>query len=87
MRKLIAMLMCLAMLLSAVPGLAEDAAEDGVIRLDVYSQMANFSGIQQGWGATLLKDYAAKCADIVTMDKNPKLEGRNMSMFLSPKAK
>ena len=38
-------------------------------------------------GEQLLKDYAAKCADVATMDKNPKLEGRNMSMFLSPRAK
>ncbi|MGN1003004.1 MAG: translation initiation factor IF-3 [Oscillospiraceae bacterium] len=38
-------------------------------------------------GEQLLKDFAAKCADIANMDKNPKLEGRNMSMFLSPKAK
>ena len=38
-------------------------------------------------GEQLLKDFAAKCADVATMDKNPKLEGRNMSMFLSPKAK
>ena len=36
-------------------------------------------------GEQLLKDFAAKCADVATMDKNPKLEGRNMSMFLSPK--
>ena len=36
-------------------------------------------------GEQLLKDLAAKCADIATLDKNPKLEGRNMSMFLSPK--
>ena len=36
-------------------------------------------------GAELLKDFAAKCADIANMDKAPKLEGRNMSMFLSPK--
>ena len=36
-------------------------------------------------GAQLLKDFAAKCADIANMDKAPKLEGRNMSMFLSPK--
>ena len=36
-------------------------------------------------GAVLLKDYAAKCADIANMDKAPKLEGRNMFMFLSPK--
>ena len=36
-------------------------------------------------GEQLLKDFAAKCADIATLYKNPKLEGRNMSMFLSPK--
>lgn len=36
-------------------------------------------------GEQLLKDFAAKCSDIATLDKNPKLEGRNMSMFLSPK--
>ena len=36
-------------------------------------------------GATLLKDFAAQCAEIANMDKAPKLEGRNMSMFLSPK--
>ena len=33
-------------------------------------------------GAQLLKDFAAKCAEIANMDKAPKLEGRNMSMFL-----
>ena len=38
-------------------------------------------------GEQLLKDYAEQCAELATMDKNPKLEGRNMSMFLSPKAK
>ena len=38
-------------------------------------------------GEQLLKSYAEKCMDVATMDKNPKLEGRNMSMFLSPKAK
>jgi translation initiation factor IF-3 len=36
-------------------------------------------------GEELLKEFAARCADIATLDKNPKLEGRNMSMFLSPK--
>lgn len=36
-------------------------------------------------GEVLLKDYAAKCAEIANMDKPPKLEGRNMSMFMSPK--
>lgn len=38
-------------------------------------------------GEQLLKDFAAKCSDVASMDKNAKLEGRNMSMFLSPKAK
>jgi len=36
-------------------------------------------------GAVLLKDFANQCAEIASMDKAPKLEGRNMSMFLSPK--
>ena len=36
-------------------------------------------------GEELLKKFADACADIATMDKNPKLEGRHMSMFLSPK--
>ena len=38
-------------------------------------------------GEQLLKDFAEQCAALATMDKNPKLEGRNMSMFLSPRAK
>ncbi len=36
-------------------------------------------------GEILLKDFAEKCAEIATLDKEPKLEGRNMAMFLSPK--
>ena len=36
-------------------------------------------------GAVLLKDFASQCAEIANMDKAPKLEGRSMSMFLSPK--
>lgn len=36
-------------------------------------------------GETLLRDFAAKCADIANLDKQPKLEGRSMSIFLSPK--
>ena len=36
-------------------------------------------------GEVLLKDFAAKCAEVANMDKAPKLEGRSMSMFLSPK--
>lgn len=36
-------------------------------------------------GEILLKRFAADCEEIATLDKNPKFEGRSMSMFLSPK--
>ena len=36
-------------------------------------------------GAELLKSFAEKCAELANLDKAPKLEGRNMSIFLSPK--
>ena len=36
-------------------------------------------------GEALLKKFAAECEELATVDKNPKLEGRNMAMFLSPK--
>ncbi len=36
-------------------------------------------------GQVLLKDFAAGCAEVANVDKAAKLEGRNMSMFLSPK--
>ena len=32
------------------------------------------------------KKFAEGCAEVAVVDKNPKLEGRNMAMFLSPKA-
>lgn len=37
-------------------------------------------------GRELLKKFAEQCTEVATMDKAAKLEGRNMSMFLSPKA-
>ena len=37
-------------------------------------------------GELLLKQFAEKCSEIAVLDKQPKLEGRSMSMFLSPKA-
>ncbi len=37
-------------------------------------------------GEVILRDFAAKCGEIANLDKPPKLEGRNMSMFLSPKS-
>ena len=36
-------------------------------------------------GKRHLVNFAEKCAEISSLDKEPKLEGRNMSMFLSPK--
>jgi translation initiation factor IF-3 len=38
-------------------------------------------------GEGLLKRFAAECEEIATVDKNAKLEGRFMSLFISPKAK
>ena len=37
-------------------------------------------------GRALLARFAEQCAEVATLDKAAKLEGRNMSMFLSPKA-
>ena len=37
-------------------------------------------------GEVILRDFAAKCEEVANLDKAPKLEGRNMSMFLSPKS-
>ena len=36
-------------------------------------------------GEQLLREFAEKCAELANLDKAPKLEGRNMSIFLSPK--
>lgn len=36
-------------------------------------------------GRDLLVRFAAECSGVATLDKEPKLEGRNMSIFLSPK--
>ena len=36
-------------------------------------------------GKKLLDKFAEQCAGIANVDKGAKLEGRNMSMFLSPK--
>ena len=36
-------------------------------------------------GEDLLKRFSAECAEFGTVDKNPKLEGRHMSMYLTSK--
>ena len=37
-------------------------------------------------GEQILRDFAEKCSELANLDKQPKLEGRNMSMSLSPKS-
>ena len=37
-------------------------------------------------GRARLHEFAEKCGEVGVLDKEPKLEGRNMSMFLSPKS-
>ena len=36
-------------------------------------------------GEKLLIDFSEACAEVASMEKNPKLEGRFMAMFLAPK--
>lgn len=36
-------------------------------------------------GEKLLEEFAGSCSDVASMEKNPKLEGRFMAMFLAPK--
>ena len=36
-------------------------------------------------GQDLLTKFAAECGEVAVLDKAPKLEGRHMSIFLSPK--
>ena len=36
-------------------------------------------------GEVLLKQFGESCAEVANVEKGAKLEGRNMSMFLSPK--
>ena len=36
-------------------------------------------------GKRLLEKFAEECAEVATMDKEPKLDGRHMTMFLSCK--
>ena len=36
-------------------------------------------------GQDLLVKFAEECGEVAVMDKSPKLEGRHMSIFLSPK--
>ena len=37
-------------------------------------------------GRKLLLDFAEQCGELAVLDKEPKLEGRHMSIFLSAKS-
>ena len=58
MKKAFSILLLCALLLPMGWAAAETAVDrDGpTVRLDVYSQLANYSGLQGGWGAVMLKD-------------------------------
>lgn len=58
MKKLLSVLLICVLLAPAACAAAETVVDrDGpVIRLDAYSQLANYSGLQGGWGAVMLKD-------------------------------
>jgi len=57
MKKLVSLLLCLALLatMAVVPALAEDTYRDPVT-LTMFSGLANYAGEQQGWFAKELKD-------------------------------
>ena len=52
--------------------------------------MIRFKGREAGRsdaGYELMKRFADACSDCTTIEKQPKLEGRSMIMFLIPKSK
>ena len=64
------------------PEEAQKAAEDFLTSKD-YVNLKLVSSRESG--NTLLMGFAEACAETATMEKNPKLEGRFMGMFLAPK--
>lgn len=69
MKKILSLVLAVLMLLGAIPAVAEVpyyavtsdvyslVPQDGeTIKLEVYSQLANYNGLQTGWSAALLKD-------------------------------
>lgn len=70
MKKILSLALAVLMLLGAIPAVADEIPyysvtsdvydlfpQDGeTIRLEIYSQLANYNGLQTGWSAALLKD-------------------------------
>ena len=56
MKKILSVLLTLAMLLSLVSVSAVAEGEKELLTIDVYDDAANYNGIQSGWFAKLIKD-------------------------------
>ena len=52
------------------------------VRAEVQAAQLNTNGPERG----MLLDFAGQCGPLAVMDKEPKLEGRHMSIFLSAKS-
>ena len=52
---------------------------------DFNTKLKNAQKFLADIGKDLLVRFAEQCAEVATLDKEPKLEGRSMSIFLSPK--
>ncbi|MDO4165962.1 MAG: hypothetical protein Q4D32_01005 [Eubacteriales bacterium] len=55
-KKFLSMLLVSSMVVGSVATMSGCTKKDDIITLDVYSQLANFSGEQGGWGADVLKE-------------------------------
>ena len=56
MKKILSVLLTLAMLLSLVSVSAVAEGEKELLTIDVYDDAANYNGIQSGWFAKVIKD-------------------------------
>ena len=60
-------------------------AKPPVCKLMDYGKFRFEQGKREKEARKLLDKFAEQCAEVASLDKGAKLEGRNMSMFLSPK--
>ena len=49
------------------------------------SKVSDYTVMHTPYGRDIIKAFAEACAETAAMEKNPKLEGRFMAMFLTPK--
>ena len=55
-KKMLSMMLASSMVVGSASALTACGSKDDVITLDVYSQVANYQGLQTGWGADVLMD-------------------------------